>query len=496
MEILVGGEMDIYDMIPQGGYVYDLSIGECVKVNLPGGHSYKVTLLEVNEPRCKARGVIRSPYITIDVDGEKIKLPVAEYNMPKIVDQMRIACSVTRGIAEAVKKYKDVYALEKDARIRCWPLYGHLFGPTPIVYPVRQKWFASMTQMPNERCYVDACELPLVKPDSYIYYHYGMDIGGHDRAVPIVAARSGYVVVRGEQKIVEYDETIAGAPQYDRVVVRDEAGWYYTYSHLDMIDPTIKLGGYVKAGDPIGVLGKEGTSGGWAHLHFSMVSMQPSGRYGQVDGYPFLVEAYFHERPGSLLACARPHLVGVVGEPLTFDGSRSLCDGSEIVSYQWRFHDGNVVDDVKAVKIYSKEGMYSEMLTVKDGRGQTSVDFCVVQILPVDADPSRTPPTMQLTYYPTDNLSPGQPIAFKVRTFFGGEKFEVNRAGEEEWDFGDGTKAVTCSGAPPRGTLCTETDFAERWHAYRKPGRYIVTVRRIGKNGLTAIAQVSVEVGC
>ncbi|NOZ20445.1 MAG: hypothetical protein GXP25_05080 [Planctomycetes bacterium] len=100
---------------------------------------------------------------------------------------------------------------------------------------------------------------------------------------------------------------------------------------------------------------------------------------------------------------------------------------------------------------------------------------------------------MHLTYYPTDHILPGQPIAFKVRTFFTGE-FEVNRDGEELWDFGDGTTATSCSGAPGRGSACADKDFDERWHAYDQPGRYIVTVRRTGKNGLTATAQLRVDV--
>jgi murein DD-endopeptidase MepM/ murein hydrolase activator NlpD len=477
----------------QRGQVFDVSVGESVQVRTAGGGSHRMTLLEVKEPRCAARGVIRSPRITIDVDGERAEAPAAEYHMPQVVGGMRVACSVTRGIAEAVGRLKNVYALDKDARIRCWDLQGPLFGPTPLIYPARQRWFASMTQMANERCFVNACELPATKPGAYIYHHYGLDIGGHDRAVPIVAARGGRVVLRAEQKAADYDEA-GGELRYDRVVVRDDAGWYYLYSHLDTIAPTVKLDGRVEAGDPIGVLGKEGSSGGWAHLHFGIVSPQPSGRYGQVEGYPFLVEAYLREHPGSLLACARPHCTAVAGEPVTLDGGRSICDGARIASFQWRLHDGEVVGNVRAVKTYRKEGMYSEMLTVTDERGRTDVDFCVVQILPADADPAKTPPAMHLTCYPTEGIVPGQPIAFKVRTFFGGGAFEANRAGEEQWDFGDGTTAVTCSGAPPRSGASTQTDFAERWHTYDKPGRYIVTVRRTGKNDLTATAQVKVEV--
>ena len=476
----------------QGGQVFDLAIGESADVTLSDGVARRMTLEAVHEPVCKARGVIRAPSITLGVDGEHANVPAALYNMPQLVNGVRVACSVTRGVAEAVARYKDIYALDKDARIRCWDPDGPLFGPTPLVYPARQRWFASLTQMANERCFTNACEAPLIKPDEYVYYHFGLDIGGHDRAVPVVAAAGGQVVVRGDEKLHGHDGT-GGDARYDRVVIRDDRGWFYLYSHLDMIALTIELGGRVAPGDPVGFLGKEGSSGGWSHLHFGLASLQPSGRYGQVEGYPFLVEAYLHECPGALLACARPHRVSTVREPIELDGRRSICDGAEIASWRWTLHDGESVDNARATKVYPAEGTYSEMLAVTDTRGQTAIDFCTVQILPQDADPAKTPPVIHLTYYPTDDTHAGQPLAFKARTFWGAG-CDANKGGEELWDFGDGTHATTCSGRPGRGTACETTDFAERWHVYDSPGRYIVTVRRTGTNGLSATAQVQVEV--
>ena len=478
---------------PKGGHVLDLAIGESAEVALRDGTSRRITLVAVREPRDAARGVIRFPRITVEVEGERADVPAALYHMPQVVGGVRIGCSVTRGVAEAVGRSQDVYALDTDARIRCWDPDGPLFGPEPLVYPARQRWFASMTQMANERCFVNACEAPLIKPDEYVYYHYGLDIGGYDKAVPVVAAHAGQVVVRGEESVADYSNE-GGATRYDRVVVRDETGWHYLYSHLDTIDPTVELGGHLAAGDPVGVLGKEGASGGWSHLHFGITSPQPSGRYGQVEGYPFLVEAYLHEHPGALLACARPHRVAAVGETVELDGSRSICDGADIHDYCWTLSNGQTVHGVRARTTYAAEGMYSEMLTVTDARGKTDLDFCPVLILPRDGDPARTPPAAQLATYPTDHIVPGQPVAFKVRTFFG-RGLEANKAGEELWDFGDGTAATTCSGAPGRGTLCFDTEFGERWHAYERPGRYIVTVRRTGANGLAATAQVAVGVG-
>ena len=491
--------MKIKPEISKGGHVFDLALGETAVFRLKDGTSRKIKLMEVNEPRCRVRGVIRFPEITIDVDGERAKVPAGLYNSPQLVNGVKIGCSLTHDMAEILKKQSDWRAFDKDARIRCWGPDEPLFGTPPLVYPVKQRWFATMTQMTNERTCVGSGELPLNKPGEYIYYHDGMDIGGHDKAVPVVAAHGGKVMSCGNEVASDHDEN-GWDLRYDRVVIRDDSGWYYLYSHLDMLSPALKAGDHIKAGDFIGVLGKEGSSGGWGHLHFSIRSLQPSGRYGEVDGYPFLVEAYLNEHPGELLACARPHLVAAVGETVELDGSRSICDGGKITSFRWNLHDGKIVDGIKAAKVYQQEGLYSEMLTVRDNRGKEDVDFCVVQILPPDATPEKTPPSMNLTCYPTENIHVGQPVAFKVRTFFK-EEFSANKGGEEIWDFGDGTTATSCSDPdnPRWNVILTygdskNSDYAERWHAYDKPGRYIVTVRRTGKNHLTAMAQVKVDV--
>jgi len=476
---------------PRGGHVFDLAVGETIAPAI-GGQERRITLLGLDEPRCCVRGVIRFPSARVDIDGVLADVPGGLYHMPQIDGELKVGCSVTRGVADAVGRRAEVYALDKDARVRCWLPDDPLIGPDPLTYPARQVWFASMTQMANERTYVDGGEVPPLKPNAYVYHHYGMDIGGHDKAVPVVAAQGGRVVCRGEDTVPGYDPS-AGQPRYDRVMVTDAEGWHYRYSHLDMIAPGIVLGREVSAGDPIGVLGKEGASGGWSHLHFSIITPQPSGRYGEAEGYPFLVEAYLYEHPRALLACARPHRVAAVGEAVTLDGSRSVSGGADIVGWQWSLHDGTMVDGVRTEVRYEREGMYSEMLTVTDSRGHSEVDFCVVQVIPADGSPGRTPPAMHLTYYPTEGLRSGQPVAFKVRSFFKGE-FAQNRAGEDHWDFGDGATATSRSSEPARTRSAENLDFDERWHAYDRPGRYIVTVTRTGANGLSATAQVKVDV--
>lgn len=467
--------------MPQGGWVFDLRVNESARLDPGDGRERVLTLREVREPKDAVRGVIREPSVVLDIDGEEVEIGAALYNLPRSVAEMRVDCAVTRGVAESIALNKDLYVLAGDARIRCWPATGFLFGPQPIVYPVRQRWFATMTQLGNERTYVDAGELVLNQPGKPVYYHYGTDIGGYDKAVPIVAARPGRVVRLG--KVWATDEPEDEYPRDDVVRVRDDQDWRYRYSHLDMINPRLRIDDRVEAGDFIGFLGQKGASGGWSHLHFGMKAPQPDGRPGQVNAYPFFAEAYLHENPGSLLACARPHRVAAVGDTVRLDARNSICDGGIIQSYEWTLQNGAVHQGAAVETTYDREGMYSEMVTVTDDRGRTDVDFCVVQIVPADADPARTPPTMHATYYPTTGIRPGQSIAFKARAFIRGP-FAENKAGIEEWDFGDGTIATSCS----------DDCFDERWHAYVHSGRYIVTVRRTAKNGTTATAQLKVIV--
>jgi murein DD-endopeptidase MepM/ murein hydrolase activator NlpD len=90
------------------------------------------------------------------------------------------------------------------------------------------------------------------------------------------------------------------------VYVRDDRGWYYRYSHLHTIDQAIKPGTVVKLGGRIGLLGKEGGSGGWSHLHFDISAMQPSGRFGIVEAYAFVWQVYRDKQNSQLQAVARP----------------------------------------------------------------------------------------------------------------------------------------------------------------------------------------------
>jgi len=458
----------------------DLRIGEGAEVTLSNGDTVRVKLLEVHEKRDNLRNAVREATAVIEVDGRQVDVPSSTYHLPNTIGKVQIDCPVTKGYGGS-----GVWALDADARLRLWPAGSPWIRPGTFLYPAKQKWFASDTQMGNVPCYVNACDIP---GRTDIYYHYGLDIGGCEKQTEIVAATDGKIVSLQGEKLDDVPEIVK--PRYDVLYLRDERGWYYRYSHLAEFDPTLKLGDAVKIGQRIGLLGKEGGSGGWTHLHFGVWCPMPSGRWGSLDGYCFLWQAYHSTHDTQLQAVARPHRLIWAGDTTELDGSRSYsAQGPEhIASYEWTFGDGTTATGARVTRRYDQAGAYCETLKVTDKDGRSDVDFAVVHV----CDPIRpkdAPLSIHATYHPTLDLKPAQEILFKVRAF----NFDP-ADGEETWDFGDGTANVTTRSDGNRKSL-NLNGYAVTSHCYEKPGRYLVTVSRTNTHGETATTRLYVPLG-
>src|SRR6187397_9180 len=125
----------------------------------------------------------------------------------------------------------------------------------------------------------------------------------------------------GKEVLLGYADTQV-SPRYDVIYLLDERGWFYRYSHLHTIRADLRPGMKVTMGEKLGLLGKEGGSGGWSHLHFDISGRQPSGKWGIIEGYAFLWESYQREHKPKLIAVARPHYFVAANEPVVLDGTR------------------------------------------------------------------------------------------------------------------------------------------------------------------------------
>ncbi len=463
----------------------DLDVGEAAEVRLCNGETVKVRLLDVIEKRCEMRGALRHSHVVVELDGVTVEVPSATYHLPQTVGRVQVDCPVTRGYTRGSSK-ANVWALDKAARLRLWPAGTPWVRPGSMTYPVDQRWFASDTQMANEPCYVNACDVPGRKN---VYYHYGLDFGGVEGMVSVLAATDGTVVSRAG-KLAPGDYPPQVKPRHDVVYIRDDRGWYYRYSHLQSIEPSLELGARVKPGQKIGVLGKEGGSGGWSHLHFDISMPQPSGRYGTADGYAFVWQACRERHGAPMVAVARPHRVAWTGEPVTLDAGASWHAGGpeRIREYRWSLSDGREAAGACVTNRYSKPGHYTETLRLEDDAGNRAVDFVVVQVFDRD-NPLPMPPAIHAAYWPTLGLKPGDEVTFKVRTFA-----VRPDEGEETWDFGDGSPAATTR-SDGNARQHNPEGYAVTTRRYAKAGDYVVTVKRTNDLGETAVGRLHVRVG-
>jgi murein DD-endopeptidase MepM/ murein hydrolase activator NlpD len=459
--------------------VIDLRVGQTQQVQLADGRQVAVKLVELAETRDALRDAVREARLLVEIAGQQIWLRSANYELPRTVGEVQIDCPITRGYL--TNSGSEAWGLEADARLRLWPAGSPWMDPGTFVYPVKQRWFASSTQMANEPCYVDAGERP---QNRKIYYHYGLDFGGCEGLVEIVAATDGLVVSARTERLPGYEDTPA-KPRYDVIYVLDAQGWYYRYSHFFSIDEAIQPGVTVRAGQRLGLLGKEGGSGGWSHQHFDIFCRQPSGKWGCQEAYAFAWEAYVQQYRPALIAVARPHHVTWAGERVVLDASRSWSAEGKIARYDWTFTDGNRATGERVERVYERPGYYSEILQVSDAAGHVECDFAIVHVHDRQ-HPDRFPPSIHVTYAPTFGVKPGDEVTFKVRTF-------ATTDGEETWDFGDGSPAVTTRSDGNVKALAKD-GYAVVTHRFGQPGRYVVRAERTDRFGQRAVGHVVVPV--
>ncbi len=452
----------------------DLNLGEEKPVRLCDGTTVRVKLLDIKERRDSVRNALREAILTLQLDGRPVTISSSTYHLPKTFGRVQVDCPITKGY---VQKNENPWSLDRDARIRLWPKGSPWIRPGTFRYPVDQRWFASHTLMANQ-----IADGERIK-GKRVYYHWGLDFGGAEGLVDILAATDGTVVSVAGKLLGKgpYPEMLK--PRHDVVYLRDDRGWYYRYSHLHSIDPAIKLGARVTMGQKLGVLGQKGASGGWSHLHFDLNRPQPSGRYGIDGAYAFVWQAYQREHPTPLVAVARPHQLAYPGERVTLDAGRSYSAlGQEQLRYEWTLTDGTKADGAKVVHRYQRVGNYREIVRITDPAGRVDYDFARVIVLPRE-DPRKRPPNVHATYWPTFGIKAGRRVTFKVVT----RELRPDE-GKEIWDFGDGSPTVKTQSNPKKRR------YAVTSHVYEKPGGYLVSVQRKNRRGEMGIDRLYVRV--
>lgn len=246
------------------------------------------------------------------------------------------------------------------------------------------------------------------------------------------------------------------------ILIQDSSGLVWEYGHLSSASPDLALNVHVDRGRKIGMLGRTGPSGNFSHVHLgtylSLADMDGDKPNRRLNLYPWLVTAYQAQHPKGLLAVARPHQTALTGEEIVFDGRNSLAwGGGRIVEWRWVLPDAQAVSGAKAQKVFDRPGAYVATLWVKDNRGAEDMDFCHVKIFS-KGDPEKAMPHVFMTYTPTQDIRPDQPVTFRFW-------FQGAGGGPIKVDFGDAA------------VVQDYQSYAGIQHSFKRAGVHIVTAQ-------------------
>jgi PKD repeat protein len=191
----------------------------------------------------------------------------------------------------------------------------------------------------------------------------------------------------------------------------------------------------------------------------------------QISAYPYLIEAYFRKYDDKVLAVAGGYRFANIGDSVELDATRSVCREKEkIVSYQWRLHNGETINQLVVRLKYDKPGYYSEELLVKTAGGAVDKDFLQVRVN--DVQSSKETAHGWAYYSPVRNIKPGENILFWNRL--------NNTKTDVSIDFGDGTEIQAMK--------------SEISHSYAKSGNYTVEIFSKGANNEPVSVKLEVVV--
>jgi hypothetical protein len=391
--------------------------------------------------------------VDLEVSGERVALYHRPYQMPVVVNGIRIYIENMKEWGEDPRRHK-LGGMTKQVRIAVC-MENEPWGPDNIIFPVNDyRWHANV--------YMNTWSS--LVPYNFLYYHRGEDYGAipdkHDLESPI----SGRIIV------TPLSNEDRGS---NEIIIRNNDGLEFGFYHMD-IETIIKdypVNSTIEAGD---VFAKTGMTwdgrkaqGDDPHVHVDLA----------VDGiklasYPYLMEAYLRKYNDPVLAIAGGYRFAEVGEKVVLDAERSFArDMSPLKKYRWTLSNGVTVENAQVTISYNKPGLYTEELLVETKEGYQDRDFLNVRVY----DPKRGKNIAfgWAYYYPLRGIKPGTPVLFWSRLRYRVSDVQINFGDDSAW----------------------ETMGQETTHIYKDRGNYVVTLKSTGPDNepLTLKMEVVVE---
>ncbi|MBN2013317.1 M23 family metallopeptidase [candidate division KSB1 bacterium] len=271
----------------------ELNVGESVKIdNYP-----EITLVSKRVVYFDStHNRIGAADITLKVGNETVVAPVGYESPDVIARNARIG-------AELVSDYEKDFTnqrfhLIKDARIRISNANEPLMPKNSHVYPLDTPWNSGF----RTQGWLCVCfNINILEGNEEMKaqrYHDGWDIGVWEGQL-VRSVCTGTVVSPDDYPdFIEtgllYNKNDARVGPNPFLVKPDNAPVLYYYTHMSGLARDFKAGDIIKKGEPLGYASSRGSSGGWYHLHFSIIHLE---KKVHVNPYPYLKEWYEESQP-------------------------------------------------------------------------------------------------------------------------------------------------------------------------------------------------------
>jgi murein DD-endopeptidase MepM/ murein hydrolase activator NlpD len=420
--------------------IIELNVNESYTFKLKNGVDRVIRLVSAHDHRDSVINFVRRSDVRVEINGRPLDLVAMPYVMPTETAGLRIQADTTSGYGN----------ISKQAQLSLWDATEPIVDAKRFVFPLRDFRFLSHgTQAYNEPVHLGAGD---DDPTGQRFYHdYGFDMGGFEGGHTVLSPVDGKIVHFWPSR-----EDLCSA------VVQDANGLNWELAHLNSVGAAIVIGKQVKAGQPIGTLGKNGPSGNFSHLHtgtyLTKHDLDVDNRNRKLNLYPWFVAAYQARCPKGLAAVARPHHIALAGEKVVLDGSNSLAwGGSKIVQWRWILSDGRKIEQAKAETAFDRPGAYVASLWVKDDVGNEDVDFCQIKVYTKEK-PEKGIPHIYMTCTPTEDIRPDQAVRLRFWP-------QGTVVGPINVAFDDGTNVEDYR------------PYSKLSHPFKTPGIHIVTAR-------------------
>lgn len=379
--------------------------------------------------------------VDIMVSGKMFTLMLQSYQMPVSVEGLRIYVEGIKKMNE-IPSMGSVSKMNKEVRFSVCLESEPWGNPSELEFPVNNYRWRSAAYNNTWSSLV---------PFNQLYYHRGEDLGAIPDKLDVGSWADGQII---------RSPLPTGNVGSNSIGIKNKNGleFYFSHCNTESIDTGILVGRSVKRGQHVAKTGM--TWNGQKSQHYDPHLHTEIDFNGyQISTYPYFVEAYFRKYDDKVLAVAGGYRFANVGDSIELDASRSVCrDNEKIVSYQWKLHNGEIIDKPVIKVKYESAGYYSEELIVTTENGDVDKDFLQVRVNELNA---TTDVTHGWAYsFPVRNNKPGHKILFWNRL--------INAKSSVLIDFGDGT---------PIQTVTTGIN-----HSFSKSGNYTVELTSKGAN--------------